>query len=237
MATGDLTISWTRRARGLNDWIDGIDVPLLEASESYLVSILGDDQASVVRTIEASGESAVYAAADQAADFPGAYVPAIDGLGEAIYFDGSGWYETDDATLYADAAGLLTRDINLIGLTRLDQIDGGAGTVTIAAQAKNASGSRQISLGFQFLAINGQSLGIDDATPAAPGTSYTEITHTAAVPAWSRLMRLRVLASGSGLELQGPWSLTMASALRPVFATVQQRGFGDLLGFAGRAVL
>ena len=35
---GSLLLSWTRRARGAWDWPDGIDVPLVEEVESYLVT-------------------------------------------------------------------------------------------------------------------------------------------------------------------------------------------------------
>lgn len=34
---GDLTLSWTRRARGAWEWSDGVDVPLQEETETYLV--------------------------------------------------------------------------------------------------------------------------------------------------------------------------------------------------------
>lgn len=36
-ATGDLTMCWTRRARGQWRWGDGVDVPLVEEREQYLV--------------------------------------------------------------------------------------------------------------------------------------------------------------------------------------------------------
>jgi hypothetical protein len=36
---GGWTLSWVRRARGGWDWSDGVDVPLVEQSESYLVTV------------------------------------------------------------------------------------------------------------------------------------------------------------------------------------------------------
>lgn len=38
---GSLTLSWTRRARGGWSWTDGIDMPLQEQSETYLVALGG----------------------------------------------------------------------------------------------------------------------------------------------------------------------------------------------------
>jgi hypothetical protein len=40
-ADGSLTLSWTRRARGGWSWVDGIDMPLQEQSELYLVALGG----------------------------------------------------------------------------------------------------------------------------------------------------------------------------------------------------
>ncbi len=66
-SAGNLTISWIRRTRWYGDWLDGIDVPLFEASEAYQVDILNG--ATVVRTLSVTSPSAVYAAADQVTDF------------------------------------------------------------------------------------------------------------------------------------------------------------------------
>ncbi|QSR16701.1 phage tail protein [Novosphingobium sp. KA1] len=38
LADGTRRFEWTRRARGLHDWRDGVDVPLIEETESYIVS-------------------------------------------------------------------------------------------------------------------------------------------------------------------------------------------------------
>lgn len=38
LADGSLSLRWTRRGRGAFQWSDGVDVPLREQSESYLVS-------------------------------------------------------------------------------------------------------------------------------------------------------------------------------------------------------
>ena len=37
LADGTRRLEWTRRARGLHDWRDGVDVPLIEETESYIV--------------------------------------------------------------------------------------------------------------------------------------------------------------------------------------------------------
>lgn len=38
-ANGDWTLSWTRRARGGWQWLDGVDVPLVEQAERYVVAV------------------------------------------------------------------------------------------------------------------------------------------------------------------------------------------------------
>jgi hypothetical protein len=40
---GSLTLSWTRRARGGWSWSDGVDMPLQEQTETYLVALGGQD--------------------------------------------------------------------------------------------------------------------------------------------------------------------------------------------------
>ena len=71
---GDLTISWKRKTRIGGEWADGGDVPLGETSESYEIDIY--DGSEVVRTIASSTQTAVYSAAQRAADglSPGALV-------------------------------------------------------------------------------------------------------------------------------------------------------------------
>ncbi|CAN0605802.1 unnamed protein product, partial [Ectocarpus sp. 12 AP-2014] len=65
---GDLAISWIRRARHNGGWLDGTDVPLVEASELYELEIL--DGGSVVRTVSGLATPVhTYTAAEQAADF------------------------------------------------------------------------------------------------------------------------------------------------------------------------
>ena len=68
VATGDLTITWVRRARIGGDSWDGIDAPLGEENEAYAVEIL-DEGGAVLRTLNASAPSAVYTAAMQQADW------------------------------------------------------------------------------------------------------------------------------------------------------------------------
>lgn len=65
--SGNLTISWIRRARGQADWRDYADIPLLEESERYEIEIL--DGSDVIRTLSAITPAAEYSAADQITDF------------------------------------------------------------------------------------------------------------------------------------------------------------------------
>ncbi len=65
---GNLTLSWTRRARKNAAWVDYIDVPLDEDAEFYDVEILSD-AGEVLRTLAVAAASAAYTAAQQAADF------------------------------------------------------------------------------------------------------------------------------------------------------------------------
>ena len=80
---GDLTIRWTRRSRALaaDSW-GGLDVPLTEELEAYEVEIL--DGAIVKRVLNTTTTSAVYAAADQTADW-GAPLGPGDTLDIRIY--------------------------------------------------------------------------------------------------------------------------------------------------------
>ena len=64
----NLTLTWVRRTRIGGEWRDGVDVPLGEREEAYEIDIL-DSTGAVVRTIEATSETAAYSAADQTTDF------------------------------------------------------------------------------------------------------------------------------------------------------------------------
>lgn len=67
--SNDLTVSWTRRTRFLGDIRGGNDIPVGETSESYVLEILsGDSEPEVLRTIRCVSPTAVYTAAEQAAD-------------------------------------------------------------------------------------------------------------------------------------------------------------------------
>ncbi len=65
--TGDVTISWIRRARFNGEWIDGVDVPLGEETEAYEVDIVSGGNS--VRTLTSAISSAVYGAGEQINDF------------------------------------------------------------------------------------------------------------------------------------------------------------------------
>lgn len=77
-ADGSLTLTWQRRTRIGGDWRDGTGaVPLGETAEAYEVDILDGPGGAVVRTLTGlTAPSAVYAAADQEADF-GAVQPLV----------------------------------------------------------------------------------------------------------------------------------------------------------------
>ncbi len=64
---GDLTLSWTRRARLNAEWNDHIDVPLDEDEELYRIDIM--DGAVVKRTLSAAAASVVYPTAQQTEDW------------------------------------------------------------------------------------------------------------------------------------------------------------------------
>lgn len=219
MATGDLTITWNRRARGLNDWIDSIDVPLMEESESYAVDVLADDGATVVRTLSVTDETAIYTAAQQAADFAGDYVYPLADAAVLPLWDGSGFGLAATGEWLSYEAGTVERSIDLIGQVRLDQIDAGLGTITLAV---TSSGS--LTIGYDFLAINDALLG-SGAGPAV------------AIPAFTRSIRLKLTAGGAGVTVEAPFTITMAAAVRPVKVNIRQLGFASLAGFNGVAAL
>lgn len=70
-ASGNLTITWIRRNRLTNEWIDGSDVPMSESSEAYEIEIWTSGYASLKRTITASVQTCSYTAAEQTTDFGG----------------------------------------------------------------------------------------------------------------------------------------------------------------------
>lgn len=67
--SGDITLTWVRRARQNAEWLDLADVPLDEAAEAYTVLILDGAGGSTVRAFTPSTASQVYTAAQQTADF------------------------------------------------------------------------------------------------------------------------------------------------------------------------
>jgi|SRR5262245_45378596 len=65
----NLTITWIRRTRISGEWRDGVDAALGETEEAYEVDIIDPSDASVVRTIETTTQTAEYSATDQTTDF------------------------------------------------------------------------------------------------------------------------------------------------------------------------
>jgi len=69
-SSGDLTLSWMRRARKNAEWLDDVDVPLDEVSELYDVEIMNGS--NVVHTYSSqTSTSLTYLAATQTTDFGG----------------------------------------------------------------------------------------------------------------------------------------------------------------------
>ena len=66
-STGDITLSWLRRARIDGGMRDYVDVPLMEQSELYDVAVMQSGVA--VRTWQVSSANVVYSAANQTRDF------------------------------------------------------------------------------------------------------------------------------------------------------------------------
>jgi hypothetical protein len=76
-ASGNWSLSWVRRARGLVEWRDYVDTPLNEATEQYQIEIFQDGgYTTVKRTLAVSAASASYTTAEQTADF-GANQPTL----------------------------------------------------------------------------------------------------------------------------------------------------------------
>lgn len=68
-ASGDIALSWVRRARIDGSWRDRVDVPLLEQREAYQVEIYTGD--TLLRRMESSSPGIIYSQAQQAEDFTG----------------------------------------------------------------------------------------------------------------------------------------------------------------------
>jgi hypothetical protein len=69
-ASGNIIINWVRRARKSAEWRSGVDVPLGEVTEAYVVEIYdGSSYGEVLRTVETSVQTITYTAAQQTSDF------------------------------------------------------------------------------------------------------------------------------------------------------------------------
>lgn len=64
---GNITFTWKRRTRYGGDWIDGQDVPLSEATESYEVDIMNGS--TLVRTLASNTPTVAYSSSQQVTDF------------------------------------------------------------------------------------------------------------------------------------------------------------------------
>jgi hypothetical protein len=65
--SNNLTVTWIRRGRIHNEWVDGVDVPLSEDSEEYEVDFY--DGSTIVRTKTGlTSETCTYTAAEQTTD-------------------------------------------------------------------------------------------------------------------------------------------------------------------------
>jgi hypothetical protein len=68
-STNDWTFTWVRRGRITSEWLDSIDVPLGEDSESYEIDIVNISTGAILRTLTATSETVTYTAAQQTTDF------------------------------------------------------------------------------------------------------------------------------------------------------------------------
>lgn len=90
---GDIQLFWTRRNRITWQWLENVDVPMSEATESYVVSIYNGS--TVVRTITVAGTgidtaSVVYTAAQQVTDFGSAQTTLKWGVAQVSAVTGAG---------------------------------------------------------------------------------------------------------------------------------------------------
>ena len=69
IASGDIALRWVRRSRGDGDGWGAAESPLEHVPERYRLTIF--DGMTAVRTLEVTGPDALYAGAEQAADFGG----------------------------------------------------------------------------------------------------------------------------------------------------------------------
>jgi hypothetical protein len=69
-ASGNIILNWVRRTRISGEWRSGVDVPLGEATEAYIVEIYdGSSYGEVLRTVEVTTQTLTYTAAQQTSDF------------------------------------------------------------------------------------------------------------------------------------------------------------------------
>jgi hypothetical protein len=68
--SGDISISWSRVARGINNWVDYLDVPLIEVSEKYSIDIL-NSTSNYKRTISTTVPALEYPAIARNFDISG----------------------------------------------------------------------------------------------------------------------------------------------------------------------
>jgi len=66
-SSGNLTLTWVRRTRGLAEWLDYADVAINETTEAYEIDIL--DGTTVVRTLSVTAAEVTYSATNQVSDF------------------------------------------------------------------------------------------------------------------------------------------------------------------------
>jgi hypothetical protein len=206
----DVTLSWQRRTRVAGELIDGSgEVPLAEDSEQYdLEILLGNAVARVVNGL--TSPSYVYAAADQATDFPGFVAQGLSNPGFETG-DLSGWTVESGGTWTVDDAhenlggghtgswfvrstgdGVLTQTLDLSSLAR--QIDlGGAQARARCWLAETASDTDQARMRLQFLDASDIELGVVDPAFTDPtGTTFVQIEALGAIPVGTRRIKVRL---------------------------------------------
>ncbi|MCL4674589.1 MAG: glycoside hydrolase TIM-barrel-like domain-containing protein, partial [Pararhodobacter sp.] len=91
---GDLTLSWTRRTRQGGDSWAGVDVPLSEETEAYLLRVT--QAGTVVREVQVGTPGYVYSAVDQLAD--GVAAPFSVSVAQLSARFGAGLFATREIT-------------------------------------------------------------------------------------------------------------------------------------------
>lgn len=95
--SGDITLSWVRRARIDGAWRDAVDIPLMETTEQYDVTLYNGSTA--LRTVRVTSAGYLYSLAAQTADFGGAQTTVKFGVCQLSALAGAGEQTTEIVTV------------------------------------------------------------------------------------------------------------------------------------------